>query len=556
MPELSRHHQRIRDRGVNRPVYWVVRSVLQPLIHVYFRLVRVGRGHVPARGPVILAANHRSFLDPFLIACCVRRPIYFMAKRELFERPLQGWLLNALGAFPVCRGESDRDAMDTARAVLRRGDPVVIFPEGTRTRHGALARPRRGVGRLALETAAPVTPVAVIGSERARRSWRIRPVRVRVRLGRPLTFPRVDAPSPRLAEEVTARIWPCVELQWEWLGGLPPLRRAVVIGAGPMGRALVALLARAGLEVELGCRSEDQARAVAQADGSVPSAAGSGGGRRGAGQVTVKPVRAIELQTTDLVVLAVPSRDLPAVIGQLGDRISSRAAVLTVSKGLVGPLGALPVDYVAQRVRARAIGWLGGPAHAGEALDWGAAVVVATADADFSAQLATTLADAGLAVERTMDLVGAQLAGCAKNVAALAAAAAGAAGMNAAGAAAGRLFDEVHALALARGAEARTFSGLAGVGDLVATALAAGSRNRRAGELLGRGLPADAAAAALDGTAEALDTTAPLSAALARADLEATATSALLALIEGRLSPDEWLAELRSAGESRARRAA
>src|SRR5215210_6016824 len=131
MQELSLHHRRIRDRGVNVPVYWIVRAVLQPLIYVYFRLARHGRLHIPRRGAVILASNHRSFLDPFLIGCSLRRPIYFMAKRELFRRPLQGWLLNALGAFPVRRGESDEEAMETARTVLRRGDAVVIFPEGT-----------------------------------------------------------------------------------------------------------------------------------------------------------------------------------------------------------------------------------------------------------------------------------------------------------------------------------------------------------------------------------------------------------------------------------------
>jgi 1-acyl-sn-glycerol-3-phosphate acyltransferase len=95
----------------------------------------------------------------------------------------------------------------------------VIFPEGTRIRKGGLGRPKRGVGRLALETGAPVVPIAILGSDHARRGFKIRPVWVRVRCGRPLTFPRVENPSPRLAEEVTARLWPCVELQWNWLGG-------------------------------------------------------------------------------------------------------------------------------------------------------------------------------------------------------------------------------------------------------------------------------------------------------------------------------------------------
>ena len=93
------------------------------------------------------------------------------------------------------------------------------LPEGTRVRKGALGRPKRGVGRLALETGAPVVPIAILGSDRARRGFKILPVWVRVRCGRALTFPHVENASPRLAEQVTARVWPCVELQWNWLGG-------------------------------------------------------------------------------------------------------------------------------------------------------------------------------------------------------------------------------------------------------------------------------------------------------------------------------------------------
>jgi 1-acyl-sn-glycerol-3-phosphate acyltransferase len=219
MSDLSIHHERTRRRGVSLPVYWIARVILQPALLLFFRTEREGRTHIPRNGPVILAANHRSFLDPFIIGICLSRPVYFVAKRELFERPWQGWLLNALGAFPVRRGESDEEMMATARAVLDRGDPVVIFPEGTRIRAGILGRPKRGAGRLALETGAPIVPIAVTGTEKARRGWLIRPVKVRIRCGRPLTFPRVEAPSPRLANEVTARIWPCVELQWGWLGG-------------------------------------------------------------------------------------------------------------------------------------------------------------------------------------------------------------------------------------------------------------------------------------------------------------------------------------------------
>ena len=167
---------RARTRGVNPLVYWLARAFLQPLFHVWFRLARIGREHIPAQGPVILASNHRSFLDPFVIAVMVRRPIYFVAKKELFLfHPVVSWILSALGAFPIDRGASDQEAMATARGILERGDVVLMFPEGTRVRPGSLGRPKRGVGRLALETGAPVVPVAVIGTEGVRSGWRIRP---------------------------------------------------------------------------------------------------------------------------------------------------------------------------------------------------------------------------------------------------------------------------------------------------------------------------------------------------------------------------------------------
>jgi hypothetical protein len=96
---------------------------------------------------------------------------------------------------------------------------VVVFPEGTRTRPGGLGQPRRGIGRLALETGAPVAPVAVLGSDAVRRGWRIRPRKVRLRVGAPLRYPVVENYSPALAGAVTERIWACISLQWEWLGG-------------------------------------------------------------------------------------------------------------------------------------------------------------------------------------------------------------------------------------------------------------------------------------------------------------------------------------------------
>jgi 1-acyl-sn-glycerol-3-phosphate acyltransferase len=217
---------RARGRGVNPFLYWAVRATFQPAFHVGLAMRRLHRERIPVGEPVILASNHRSFLDPFLIACLVRRPVYFVAKRELFGIAPIAWILGALGAFPIVRGRSDEEAMATARTILERGDCVVIFPEGTRVRPGPIGVPRRGVGRLALQTGAPVVPVAVIGTEDVRRGVVFRPRPVTLSCGAPLRFPRVADPSPQLAKAVTDRIWPCVEREWVAIGGEPGVEAA------------------------------------------------------------------------------------------------------------------------------------------------------------------------------------------------------------------------------------------------------------------------------------------------------------------------------------------
>jgi 1-acyl-sn-glycerol-3-phosphate acyltransferase len=539
----SVHHARTRTRGVQPFVLTLTRAILKPFLLAFFRISRIGREHVPD-GAVILAANHRSFLDPFVVGICLNRPVYFVAKKELFDKRLTGWFLNCLGAFPIRRGESDEESVETAKQILARGDALVIFPEGTRIREGSLGRAKRGVGRLALESGAPVVPVAVHGTERARRGWRLRPVKVKVRLGRALTFPRVENASRTLATEVTARIWPCVELQWEWLGGLPPLRKAAVIGAGSMGTGMATLLARAGLEVQLGCRGSEQAERIAAAgrnDRYLPQVELPAG-------VTASTVSDIEFGGVDLVVFAVPARALPAAVGGVGARIGERSAVLVLSKGLVPSQGALPSRYVQERVKARAVACLGGPFHSGEAVASGASAVLATTDRDFRRQLGDALMRAGIDVERSDDVVGVELAGAAKNAAALAAAAAATSGMNAAGAAGGRVFSELERLGASLGAHPGTFDGLAGIGDLLATVLAPHSRNRRAGELLASGVPAAGVDAALGGTAEGVESVPLLAAACAREGVPAPATEALSGLIEGRIAPARWIEDVRAGG--------
>jgi glycerol-3-phosphate dehydrogenase len=424
----------------------------------------------------------------------------------------------------------------------------VIFPEGTRIRTGSLGKAKRGVGRMALQSGAPVVPVAVHGTEGARRGWRIRPVKVKVRMGRPLTFPRVEEPSKSLAAEVTARIWPCVELQWEWLGGLPPLRKAAVIGAGSMGTGVAALLARAGLDVQLGARSADHAermRSERQNRDYLPGVELPDG-------VTPTTIGEIELAGVDLVVFAVPASALPSAVGSVGARIGDRSAVLVLAKGLVPPLGKLPSEYVGARVKARALAALGGPFHAGEAVNHGASAVLATTDDAFARQLGEALTQAGICVERSRDVVGVELAGCAKNAATLAAAAASASGENAAGAAAARVFGEVERIALRLGGEPETFRGLAGLGDLMATALAPHSRNRRAGELLAQGVPSSEIAGRLGATAEAVGTVPQLTELCDRLRCDAPALEGLTGLVEGRILPSRWIEDVRAGGRAAA----
>ena len=549
---LLSYHRFTREHGVNRGLYFLARLLLVPFFLLYFRLARIGREHGKVKGPLIVAANHRSFLDPFVIGASLpwRRPLHYVAKVELFEKRWQGWILNRLGAYPVRRGQSDEETLVTSRGVLERGGAICIFPEGTRVRSGSLGRPKRGFGRLALETGAAVLPVAVHGTEHVRNGMVIRPRKVRVRLGRALTFPQSENPSPALANSVGARIWPVIELQWEWLGGLPPLRKAAVIGAGSWGTAVAVLLARGGLEVQLGTRTAEQAEELAERrtnERYLP-------GVRLPEGITVKKASEIELAGMDLVCLGGPSMGLPAAGGAIGDRVGDRAAVLMLSKGLVAPMGALPSDYVSERVRARAIACLGGPAHAKESVSGTAALVLGSADVDLRAQLGEVFDEAGLVCERTHDVTGVEMAGVAKNAAALAASAAGPHGKNAAGIATTEVWRECIDYATLRGGGADTFAGLAGIGDLTATIMAPGSRNRRAGELLGQGTPAGEIPEILGQASEGLDSVPLIAETLTKAGIDAPGLDGLSRLIAGEISPGEWMAGLRRA--ERARRAA
>jgi glycerol-3-phosphate dehydrogenase (NAD(P)+) len=541
--DLERAHQIARERGPIPIVYWIVRVILQPFLHLYFRLTRVGMEHIPADGPVLLAANHRSFSDPFMIGMCLRRPLRFVAKIELFDRRWKAWLLLALGAFPIRRGESDEEAMETARVILEQGGAVGIFPEGTRVRPGPLGEPKRGVGRLSLETGAPIVPVAIIGTEDIRRGWLIRPRRVTVRCGTPLTFPRPLDREPRhgLAQEIAKRVWSCVALQWEYLGGLPPIRRAVVIGAGSWGTAVATLLARGGVSVQLVCRTIQQAHELSNLRMNLAYLPGV----VLPDSVTVATTDTIDWKDVDVACLAVPSQALPDVLESFASQIPVEVGALVLSKGLVAPTGMSPSRLALDLLGSRPVACLGGPAHALESVERGACLTVASPDRRFAALLSSALRRGGVTAETSADLIGVELAGVAKNAAALAAGAALADGHNAAGAAAGRVYAECHALAKTRGAGAESFIGPAGAGDLVATVLAAHSRNRRAGELLAKGSTPQEIPDVLGQVPEALYVVPVLARAMDDAGVPAPATRELAALAEGRIRAEQWLAGAR-----------
>lgn len=145
--------------------YTIVRAVLDFLFFGIFRLHVEGRENVPQTGAIIVAPNHKSDWDPPLIGVAFNtRIIHYMAKEELFKNPFLGWLIRQFGTFPVKRGTVDRAAIRRAIRELKAGNPLGIFPEGTRIRRDGLGRFHSGMASLALMTGTPVVPVAVIGS--------------------------------------------------------------------------------------------------------------------------------------------------------------------------------------------------------------------------------------------------------------------------------------------------------------------------------------------------------------------------------------------------------
>lgn len=323
---------------------------------------------------------------------------------------------------------------------------------------------------------------------------------------------------------------------------IPGARRATVIGAGSFGTALAVLLARGGLRTTLQARTPEQAqRLQAERENSAYLP-----GVELPAQLRIEPVAA-GVARADYVFLAVPSHGLDEVIAGLHNSgLGPRAAVVSVAKGLVPPQGTPPTVLLSATFGAPRVACLGGPAHAQEMVHAGAALVAASSDEQLAGALAQMFTRAGVVCEQSNDPIGVELAGAAKNAAALAAGATEAQGLNAAGAAAGHIFAEVWRYAEQLGARPESMIGLAGAGDLVATALARESRNRRAGELLAAGVPASEIPARIGQAVEALQTVPLLAQALQSAGVQAPVTTALGRLISGELPLQEWVALVRA----------
>jgi 1-acyl-sn-glycerol-3-phosphate acyltransferase len=169
--------------------YRVVRSLVCWFTQAFTRMHIDGREHLPTTGAYVVAPVHRSYVDTPIVACVTRRRIMFMGKKEMWKYPRLGWLISALGAFPVDRGSADREALSRCVTVLGRGEPLVLFPEGERKDGGRIHPLFDGAAFVAARAGVPIVPVGIGGSARVmpRGARMIRPAKVHVVIGEPIT---------------------------------------------------------------------------------------------------------------------------------------------------------------------------------------------------------------------------------------------------------------------------------------------------------------------------------------------------------------------------------
>ncbi|HEY8637957.1 MAG TPA: lysophospholipid acyltransferase family protein [Solirubrobacteraceae bacterium] len=209
-PRPAEHFDRFHAQARNRNPDWVyelVRVLTTIWGYVAFRSRCITADNVPSSGPVIIAPNHFSFMDHFLVGMFVRRQIRFMAKSQLFKPPMQ-WIYRHGGVFPVRRGARDEEGFITAEGILARGGCITMYPEAGRSRTGKLSeKAKPGIGRLVLESGAPVVPTAIFGSNKVRNWKRLQFPKVTVQYGEPLTFPVEQNPSRERMQEVADEVF-------------------------------------------------------------------------------------------------------------------------------------------------------------------------------------------------------------------------------------------------------------------------------------------------------------------------------------------------------------
>jgi 1-acyl-sn-glycerol-3-phosphate acyltransferase len=202
---FTRFHERAR-RGIGY-MYNFVRVILSLPTIVMYRARAIGLDNIPKQGPVIVTPNHFSQMDHFFAAVYMRRRVQFMAKSQLFGNPLLNHVFYHGGVFPVRRGYDDQEAFKTAHTVLDNGNLLLMYAEGGRSRTGDLGEPKRGVGKIALESGAPVVPVAIHGSAHVRGWKRLVFPKVTIQFGEPLSFPAEAEPSRERQQEAAKEVF-------------------------------------------------------------------------------------------------------------------------------------------------------------------------------------------------------------------------------------------------------------------------------------------------------------------------------------------------------------
>jgi len=202
---FDRFHARAR-KGVGW-TYPLVRALVTLPTLLLYRTRAIGVENVPKSGALILAPNHFSQMDHFFTGLYLRRQIRFMAKSQMFGTPVLTYVYSHGGVFPVRRGHHDEESFKTAFTILERGEMLLMYAEGGRSRTGELGEVKPGIGRIALESGAPVVPVAIHGSASVRRWKRLRFPKVTVQFGEPLHFPAEEAPSRERQLEVAEQIF-------------------------------------------------------------------------------------------------------------------------------------------------------------------------------------------------------------------------------------------------------------------------------------------------------------------------------------------------------------